>query len=544
MTDISQAATAEPAKGIEAPLPFAAQLASFSRPFWAGNVMEMIERLAYYGVRVVIPIYIASSEDPNGLHFTNVEKGTILTIWAFIQTLLPMFTGGYADRYGKKMTIAASIVLKIFGYLLMATQRSFGGFLFGCAMLAVGTAIFKPGVWGTLVAGMNRKNSSVGWGIFYQVVNIGGFLGPPLAGYLHHYAWKWVFFACAAIVSLNFATLFTYKEDPPPPPEKKASDHSSAGYRESASDGTSAASPQRGLHLEEEVAPRELVTGSPWQVFAYSIKRLFRPRLISFILIMSGFWVMFMQLYDMLPNFIEEWTDSSSVVMALGLHQGQLAQMTPRGLQVPQEWMINLDSGAIVLLMLAVAYVSARLRRLVAIFVGIFIASAGLLLCGVSMSGWLCLGGILAFAIGEMMSAPKMNEYLGVIAPKGEEALYMGYANIPFAIGWTSADYLGGIAYDRMADKANLAIRYVQEHQGIGTTVHDILREPEHIERTAAMARLMAETHLDARAATELLWNTYHPETVWYPFVAAGLLAAFGMIGYAFVARKWTYENA
>jgi len=86
---------------------FFQQIKGFARPFWVANVMELIERLAYYGVRMVVPIYIASSEDPGGLHFTNVQKGTIFTIWAFIQTLLPMFTGGYADRYGRKPTIAA-----------------------------------------------------------------------------------------------------------------------------------------------------------------------------------------------------------------------------------------------------------------------------------------------------------------------------------------------------------------------------------------------------------------------------------------------------
>jgi POT family proton-dependent oligopeptide transporter len=111
------------------------------------------ERLAYYGVRLVIPIYIASSEDPGGLHFTNADKGTILMVWALVQTLLPMVTGGYADRYGRKLTIGVSIAIKICGYLLMATQRSYAGFMIGCIVLATGTAVFKPGVWGTLSRG-------------------------------------------------------------------------------------------------------------------------------------------------------------------------------------------------------------------------------------------------------------------------------------------------------------------------------------------------------------------------------------------------------
>jgi proton-dependent oligopeptide transporter, POT family len=488
---------------------FVEQVKEFRRPFWAANVMELIERLAYYGVRVVVPIYIASSEDPAGLHFTNTDKGIILTAWALIQTLVPMFSGGFADRYGRKRTIAISIAIKMVGYLLMATERSFWGFFLGCQVLALGTAIFKPGVQGTLVRGTTRKNSSLGWGFFYQVVNIGGWLGPPLAGYLHHYAWKWVFFSCAAIVSLNFITLLLYTDE---------------ASTEDADDPVK----------KDDAAERAMAERTPLQVFVYSVRTLFRPRLLAFILVMSGFWVMFMQLYDALPNFIEEWTNSRDIVAALGLREGLLAQPTPRGLQVPQEWLINLDATAIVLLMIPIALLTARLRRLVAIFVGIFIACGGLLLAGVTMSGWACIAGIFVFAIGEMVASPKMNEYLGVIAPRGEEALYMGYANVPLAVGWTSGAYVAGVIYDRLADKANLATRYLREQ----------LHYTQPIERTDAMKVLQEVTHQDATQATHLLWTTYHPYTFWYLFVAVGMASAIGMVIYARVATRWTLENA
>ncbi len=513
-----------PAAEQEKRAPVLQQIKEFAAPFWAANVMELIERLAYYGVRVVIPIYIASSEDPTGLHFTNTQKGTILTAWALVQTLLPMFTGGFADKYGRKPTIAVSIAIKMAGYLLMATQRSFWGFFLGCQVLAAGTAIFKPGVQGTLVRGTTRSNSSVGWGLFYQIVNIGGWLGPPLAGYLHHYAWKWVFLACAGIVSLNYITLMMYKDPPDTPPAPDLIERETAGYRDAAK--------------EETALPMTMSSRTGWQVFVYSIKNLFKPRLISFILVMSGFWVMFMQLFDALPNFIEEWTDSRGVVAALHLKEGMLAQATTRGLQIPQEWMINLDATAIVFFMIPVAALTARTKRLRAIFIGIFVSVLGLAMAGLTMSGGLCLAGILVFAFGEMTASPKMNEYLGVIAPKGEEALYMGYANVPFAIGWTSGAFVAGILYDHLADKANLAMRYMAAHH---------LATPEALKamkRTQAMDALQAATHLDATAATKLLWTTYHPYSFWYPFMAVGLLSAVGMVIYAQIARRWTHENA
>jgi MFS family permease len=484
----------ESAVAVARPLGFAEQFKSLSRAYWAGNVMELLERLAYFGVRVVIPIYIASSEDPAGLHFTNAQKGEILSLWALVQTLVPMVSGGYADRYGRKKTIAASIVLKIAGYLLMATQRSYLGFLVACLTLAFGTAIFKPGVHGTLARGTTRENSSLGWGIFYQIVNIGGVLGPPLAGALHRLAWKWVFVACAIIVSLNLLMLLTYEDEP----------------------GTG--------------------TGNPFAVFVGSMRKFFRPRLVVFVLITSGFWLMFMQLFDSLPNFIEEWTDSSALVASLGLHQGQLAQPTARGLQVPQEWMINLDAASIVLFMVPISFLSGRMRRLTGIFVGLLVASGGLLLCGMTMSGTLCLLGIFLFSIGEMIGAPKMYEYLGVIAPRGDEALYMGFVNVPVAIGWTAGSYAGGILYDRQADKANLALRYLRDHAALGADAA--------LPRTEAMTRLQALTHLDARAATELLWTTYHPYVFWYAFVGIGIGSALAMALYAQFAKRWTTENA
>ena len=100
------------------------QLFSMSRPFWMVNIMEMLERLAYYGVRVVIPIYIAQADEIGGLHFSQTDKGIIFLWWALFQSLTPMISGGFADRYGYKKTIAVSVVIKMLGYILMATQRA------------------------------------------------------------------------------------------------------------------------------------------------------------------------------------------------------------------------------------------------------------------------------------------------------------------------------------------------------------------------------------------------------------------------------------
>jgi len=51
--------------------------------------------------------------------------------------------------------------------------------------------------------------------------------------------------------------------------------------------------------------------------------------------------------------------------------------------------------------------------------------------------------------LGEMMASPRIYEYLGGIAPKGQEGLYLGYANLPIALGSIFGGSLGGRMFER-----------------------------------------------------------------------------------------------
>ena len=81
----------------------------FGRTYWMCNSIEMFERLAYFGIRAVVPIYIMQATEPGGLHLTAAHKGWIYAWWAVFQSFLPMITGGYADRYGYKRVLVFSI---------------------------------------------------------------------------------------------------------------------------------------------------------------------------------------------------------------------------------------------------------------------------------------------------------------------------------------------------------------------------------------------------------------------------------------------------
>ncbi|MBI5836967.1 MAG: MFS transporter [Candidatus Eisenbacteria bacterium] len=523
------------------------QIGSLPRSYWMVNIIEMFERLAYYGVRVVIPIYIAQADAIGGLHFTMAQKANIFAIWAAVQTFVPLFSGGFADRYGYKRTIAAAVAINVIGYLLMATQREYLPFLLGCCTLAFGTAIFKPGVQGTLSQSLSKVNSGVGWGIFYMMVNVGAFLGPPLAHELRGLSWPMLFMGCACIMALNYLMLLTY-------PEVGAGGHGEATEvkKRGVSDfvrlavligiglvlarvlfwGNHNAAVASVvdltifgvllLILKGQAQPVNKQTGTPLDVLVTTFRNLMQPTLLAFILIMSGFWLMFMQLFDLLPNFIEDWVDSSQMVAALHVPQFMLQQGSLRGPQMSQEWMINFDAGLVIVGVVFVSWLVSRMRRIMSITIGMVIATAGLVLSGYTTSGYLCLLGILVFAVGEMLASPKLNEYLGVIAPPGQKGLYMGYANVPFAIGWVSASKLGGYVYGEWGEKAKLAQDYLAQHHQI-----------TGVSRPEAMQKLLAVTGLNHVDATSMLWNAYHPGRLFFVFGVVGMLSALLMLAYS-----------
>jgi POT family proton-dependent oligopeptide transporter len=208
------------------------QFKSLTGIFWVAGWLEIVERFSYYGARVVLPVFMVAAIGNGGPELTQIEKGQIFGIWAVVQSFVPILSGGFADRYGYKLNIAISTLLKVLGYLVMAfciplTEMMAGmplvearaqeidhvyAILFmGSVLVAFGTAVFKPGIGGLISSQLTTKNSSLGWSVFYQLVNIGGFLGPLVAGSLRVIEWHYVFLICGCAVALNFIPLFFFR---------------------------------------------------------------------------------------------------------------------------------------------------------------------------------------------------------------------------------------------------------------------------------------------------------------------------------------------
>ncbi|HRS27379.1 MAG TPA: MFS transporter [Phycisphaerae bacterium] len=485
----------------------------FSPTFWMLNIIEMWERLAYYVLRPVAPIYIMQATEPGGLHLTAAHKGTIYAWWAIFQSLLPMVTGGFADRYGYKRTLFFSFTLNIAGYLMMAFFPSYWGFFGGIIVLATGTAFFKPALQGTLAHTLNKASASLGWGIFYWIVNVGSvvghFLSPLLLGNPHSAAgWRNLFLACAGFTALNYLMLFTFKDVP------------------------SGASK----------------TENPLQVLRRTIVNVFEPRLIAWLLIMSCFWLMMYQLWDTQPNFIEDWVNSAAIAQHMPFDSWR--ETGDQGLlRVPQQVLISLNAMLIVIFVVPVSWLVRRMRTLSAMFFGMVMATAGLLVAGLTPHGAILLVGIGLFSLGEMLTGPKKSEYLALIAPPAKKGLYLGYVNIPVGIGVAAGNWIAGYVYGHYGEKATLALKYLVTQTSFGAgKVWDgslaTLETVAGIPRTDAFATLQQVLGLDGQQATALLWDTYNPQYIWFPFAAIGVVAAIALAIFGQLAKRWRDMNA
>lgn len=477
-----------------------AGLTSLGYVFWIVGAMEMVERLAYYGVKAVATLYAKAPASEGGLGVTMSEFGTLLLAWAAFQTIVPVFTGGLSDRYGYKRTIAASTAVKIGGYLLMAAFPTYWGFFAGAIVLATGTAIFKPGIQGTLVKSTTRENSSLAWGIFYQTVNIGGYLGPLVAGYLRKMEWRYVFLACAVIICANFLLLLT--------------------YREPGSD-----------------APKPATQGS---LAGEALRELAKPHVWPYLLTFSGFWFMFNSLFDVLPAHLEDWVDTRDVVSSVFGPDGPPRVLSffivtnEANTEILPEGLLNVNAGLIMLTCFLVAWASGRLQAIHSMVIGTLLASLALFLSGWSTLGWVSLGAIAIFSIGEMMSSPKFSEYVGNFAPADKKAMYLGFAQIPIAIGWMAESKLGPVLYDHFASKETFSREMLLEK---GWSAARVAAVPQG----EAFGELVAVLGVGRHEATALLLQHHDPGLLWLGMGAVGLLSAAGIAGYgAWVKRLQT----
>jgi len=474
-----------------------AAIASLSYVFWVCGAMEMVERLAYYGVRAVATLYATRPESTGGLGVTMATFGTLLLFWNLVQSLIPIFTGGLSDRYGYKQTIFASTVVKSLAYLVMAWFPSYWGFFSGAMLLATGTAIFKPGVQGTLIKSTNRRNSSMAWGIFYQTVNIGGWIGPLIALQMRLLSWKYVFYINAAIICCNFLLLLTYRE--PGKEERLARQQRLREGKEK----------QRSLVLE-------------------ALVELKKPHLALYLIIFSVWWLMFPMLWDVLPKYIEDWVDTAPMVQfffgAGGTHSGLwkfFLGMDQNGQTIQPEGIVNINAGMIMLTCFLFAGLGAKLRATNSMLLGTVLVVVALTLFGATNTVGFAVLAMIVFSIGEMLASPKFSEFLGNIAPPDKKAMWIGFSQAPILIGWTIEGKLGPQLYHIFSSKDQFARQLLVER---GLSPAQVSEQAVPIGE--AFTKLVQVTGETPAHLTQTLYQSHHIGLTWYVFAAIGVASA------------------
>jgi dipeptide/tripeptide permease len=332
---------------------FLAQMRSYPAQFWVANTMEIFERMSWYGWFTVMALYVTGSVATGGLGFSTETRGALQAIVPFFLYLLPVFTGALADRYGFKKTFIAAYLVMIVSYYMLGQFTTLPTFFTAFMFVAVGAALFKPVVVGTVAKVTDDSNSATGFGIFYMMVNIGGFVGPIVAGRVRGWGWEYVFIACSFWALVNLIIVLTLYKEP-----KVEAGQREGSFQKVLDNMVEVLGNVRfftavfvvlfalilaNLRVEPFAhfkwwphcaifVPSWLILNFIWDAFLPAgsgkpdksggpkrhplAKRMYCSnwRFALFLLIMSGFWTSFNQIFYTMPEYIRDFTDTRPMV--------------------------------------------------------------------------------------------------------------------------------------------------------------------------------------------------------------------------------------
>jgi len=458
---------------------FSNVMKQFPRTFWVANTIELFERWAFYGFFMLFANYLTGSFDDGGLEFTQTQKGLIMGFGTGILYFLPVLTGAIADKYGYKRVLLFSFTIYTSAFILLPLFDSFTGVFIMYLYLAVGAALFKPVISATIAKTTNSKTSSIGFGIFYMMVNIGAFFGPMVT-MLYKSNYDLVFYISAGIIALNFFLLPFYRE----PGRTKLN---------------------------------ESLSTTISQVFKNIWLVILDFKFVIFLLIIAGFWTMYYQLFFTLPVFITQWVNTSVFYDFFNEYMPFIAENYGKDGQMESEFITNFDALFIIFFQIIISTIVMNKKPINTMFSGFVIASVGMALTLLTQNVMFTVAAILIFAIGEMAASPKITEYIGRIAAPEKKALYMGYSFLPVFIGSIFAGFISGNVYQNLSDKHALL---TQEINLRGLVIPDGLTQNEYFAEAASLMK-MNTTEL-----TTFLWNTYHPSNIWIVIISIGLFSA------------------
>lgn len=360
----------------------------FERPFWVANISELFERLSYYAAFASLARYLHET-----LNF-GVERASSLTgLFGGLVWFMAVFGGALADRLGFRRALSlAYFILSVSYFLLgsigapwLASVRNAMPLVVLVTVVlmlpAFGVALVKPCVVGTTARASKENVRSIGYSIYYTLVNIGSFFGPLLASWVHkHLSVENVFRMAALSVLLMFFLVLALFKEP----------RSAEG----------AATPSLA-----KVAKNFLIV-------------LSNPRFMIFLLIFTGYWIVFWQEFIALPLYISSYIDKNA----------------------DTELVLVTDPVVVICFTMVIGFLTKKLHAFHAIVLGTLVSSVAWILLIIHPSVWMAVATLVVVATGEIIQQPRYYDYISRLAPPDQQGTYMGFAFLPLGIG----SFIGG----------------------------------------------------------------------------------------------------
>jgi dipeptide/tripeptide permease len=382
----------------------------FPSSFWTANVTELFERAAYYSMASFVVLYLGQlGFGPIWPSFLNSS-----VLW-FLVYFLPILSGSLADQFGFKRSLLVAFVLLAVAYFLMGYPVWFGGAVLssqisstvtvgwgtalpivaGVVMIGLGGSVVKPCIAGTVQKTAGARKT-LGFAVFYMIINVGSLVGRAVAFHFRRRFDLTAIFAVAMVAAVVafFTVLLVYK-DP------------------DAEMGAAPKKPARTLG----------------EILAGMVKVLGNGRFAMFLVVSSGFYFIYNQVYNLLPLYVKRTVE----------------------LKPAMDLYTMANPFVIVTCQLLVTMLFGKLPPIKSIVVGTVIIGFAMLIniypiyaaggTGLVVANLLPLGSLFIvltvalIAFGELFASSRLYEYIGSLAPKGQEGLFLGYANIPMAVG-------------------------------------------------------------------------------------------------------------
>ncbi len=386
----------------------------FPRVFWVANLIEVLERFAYYGIYFGFGIYMQQ------LGYSRDQLGAVQSIFLLLSYGIPVIAGTFADRFGFKKVLIVSYLAYLPSILLLIWTKSFSGIALTMLSIGLAAGIFKPLISGTVRAVTDPTNKTLGFGIFYAMVNVGGSFGPIVAGKLRAISWDYAFMAAAAAIGLMLlVTVFFYQE----PPRQT-----------------------EGATLAGKL--REIVTVLSNFKFA-----------LFLVLLGVFFWLPFWSFFNLCALYVDTNVDTAALYRALravplvGPALADFVSHEEGGTRKVLGETISHTGWIIMVLQVFVSRWVERFPAMPAFNFGLLVSAVGFVILGLAGTGAAALvfAGILFFAIGEMIASPRIQEYITWIAPKEQAGLYMGANFLSVMIG----GFTSGFVYTTLSGTFN-----------------------------------------------------------------------------------------